>query len=204
MTTQTDDFPRAAPNADDPVGTLLATAAHHANAEIWSEAASCYQEALSIAPDCAEAAFGLGLIFECSGQHEAALRKLALAAELHPENGLYWRMLGIALSGSGEFDASLAAFEASLECDPAEEQTFLHIVESKFLLERFEDVVAAVNAMPLLQVRHPVLLILQASSLLALGQLQEARHAVRCGVGLFPDSAEMLAFAEVVHRGVSG
>lgn len=203
MTSQRDEFLLAPQDTGDPADALLAIAADHASAERWSEAASAYREALDIAPDRAEAAFGLGVVCEFDGQHGPALQHLALAAELAPDNALYWRLLGLALRGAGELDASLAAFEASLECDPGEEQAFLHVVEGRFLLGRFSEVVASAGAMPLLRARHPLLTILQASSLLALGQPEGARDAVSRGIFLFPDDAELRAFAQAVRLGDS-
>jgi len=174
---------------------LLQLAEAHKDTQRWDDAATAYAEALRIEPDCAEAAFGLGAMAMRRGAHETGLANLILATELNPESALYWRELGSALALMGQHEASLTAFEASLECDFTDERTFLHIAEAKFRLGRFDDVVAYTNAMPFLQPRYSILLILKASALLALGRLEAAREAALLGVGLFPDNAEMLALA---------
>jgi tetratricopeptide (TPR) repeat protein len=179
----------------DQVDHLLDSAHTHESAQRWGDAATAYAEALRLEPDCAEAAFGLGTMAMRLGEHETGLANLILATELDPEDAHYWSELGSALSLLGQHETSLAAFEASLECDFTDEQTFIHIAEEKFNLRRFEDTAAYTGAMPLMQTRYPILLILQASALLALDRLPEARAAALKGVTLFPENAQLLALA---------
>ena len=195
MALGSDEGQDAPPDPNPQVDHLLDLAHTHESAQRWGDAATAYAEALRLEPDCAEAAFGLGTMAMRRGEHETGLANLILATELHPEDAHYWSELGTALALLGQHEASLAAFEASLECDFTEEQTFIHIAEEKFSLRRFDEVAAYTSAMPLMQRRYPILLILQTSALLALGRLPEACASALKGVTLFPDNPQLLALA---------
>ena len=200
MMPHSSDLDDGTPDSDGKVYALLASADTCLIEQEWEDAAAAYFAALSIAPDCAEASFGLATILSDLGQNEHALPYFAQAAEADSENARYWGELGIALGRAGNAEESLAAFEASLECDPLEEQTFVRIAAAKFQLGRFAEVVAYTNAMPLLQTHHPELLALQASSLLALGRLSEARVSALKGKTRFPNSSLMLAVSAHIEN----
>jgi tetratricopeptide (TPR) repeat protein len=195
MAFSTDEATDTPPDPNPQVDHLLDLAHNHESAQRWGDAEAAYAEALRLEHDCAEAAFGLGAMAMRRGEHETGLANLILATELDPEDAHYWSELGSALALLGQHEASLAAFEASLECDFTEEQTFIHIAEEKFNLRRFDETAAYTGAMPLMQTRYPILLILQASALLALDRLPEAREAALKGVTLFPDNPQLLALA---------
>ena len=171
---------------------LLAAAGSYEAAENWTVAADNYVQALSLDQNSAEALFGLGRIWARAARPDGALAYLTQAAQLEPDNSLYWRELGIVLRQAGNFNEALAAFEASLECNPLDEQVFLHIADTKFRLRRFADVIAYVKAMPRLRDRYPELVALLAASLLATGHLSDARATALEGNRRFPDDPQIL------------
>jgi tetratricopeptide (TPR) repeat protein len=148
------------PDSGRRVASLLAVADAHEAGERWGDAANAYVEALTIDPDSAEAAFGLGRMWVRAGHFAGALEYLMHAVELEPEDGLYWGELGGALCRAGHLEEGLAAFEAALESDPLEERRFVDIAKAKFRLHRFEEVVAYTSAMPQLLDRHQELVCL--------------------------------------------
>lgn len=86
------------------------------------EAASCYESALAIRPDYAEAHYHLGLTLEDRGRIEDAIFHYRRAVTLKPDLAFAHFNLGSALKGSGRLDEAALCFREVLRLDPGNER----------------------------------------------------------------------------------
>ena len=86
------------------------------------EAARCYESALAIRPDYAEAHYHLGLTLEDRGRNEDAIVHYRRAVALKPELAFAHFNLGSALKGSGRLDEAASCFREALRLDPGNEK----------------------------------------------------------------------------------
>lgn len=80
----------------------------------FSEALTCFQSAVSAAPDFALAHYNLGLVYRLLGQLEAAIAAYNRAIALQPEYAEAYQNLGVALLKQGQRDLSQSAFAQAL------------------------------------------------------------------------------------------
>ncbi len=84
----------------------------------FDEAIACFEKALEIKPDFAEAYFNLGLVLARHGQIDKAIAHYHKALELKPDCAEAHYNLGLALAGRGQVDEAMACFRKALEIKP--------------------------------------------------------------------------------------
>ena len=90
-----------------------------ANRGQFDEAIACFEKALELKPDSAEAYFNLGLVQARHGQIDKAIAHYRKALELKPDCAEAHFNLGLALAGRGEVDSAIAHYQKALEIKPA-------------------------------------------------------------------------------------
>jgi len=81
-------------------------------------AVKCYEQALAIKPDYAEAHSNLGNIFQKLGQLEEAVKCYEKALAIKPDYAEGYSNLGLALYELGQLDAAVKCFEQALAINP--------------------------------------------------------------------------------------
>src|SRR5439155_17350985 len=79
-----------------------------------AEVVSVLRRVIELKPDHAQAHFELGVILEKQGKHEGSRRELERAVELAPSLAEAHRALGRDAVGSGDWNAAISEFGASL------------------------------------------------------------------------------------------
>jgi len=85
------------------------------------EAADHITWAATFAPDDAELRAYVGGLYAHVGRPAAAAAEFRRAAELEPENGVFWYLLGSSLARAGEFEAARESLEKAVELLDGEE-----------------------------------------------------------------------------------
>ena len=163
--------------------------------EQWTGAKQRYDHALALDPNQPAALFGRGEASLMLGEPAEALPFLQRAAQLDPDNAACWRTVGVALCQCGEVEDGLIAFEAGLECDTTDEETYILIAHAKFRLLQFDEVVQFIRAMPMLMRHRPDLIELLLTSLLLLERVGDLPPVVEQAFKLFPNDPDVLALA---------
>ena len=84
--------------------------AHYAGGN-RNEAASCYEKAIALKPDHAQAHSDLGVVLKDAGQFDEAKAHYERAIALEPDNAAPHYNMGLLLQDQGAPEAALAAFE---------------------------------------------------------------------------------------------
>lgn len=164
-------------------------------AEDIGAAASCYQRALALDEQLAEAAFRLGMIAMLHEEMEEALPLLVRAVNLDERNGIYWSNLGHLLLLIGHLEESLQAFLAAWEAAPELEQTPIHIARLHVELGQPEEIAAWDDELERLSEDYPEANILRITFYLSQGRLSDASVLAATLPDRFPESADALATA---------
>jgi Flp pilus assembly protein TadD len=107
-----------ASSADGSAETELLLGKIHDRASNWREAAEAYGAAVSLAPELADAWFGLGVAQGKLGDCAAWLQSLRSAVELNPTNASVRAGLAIARQNNGDWQGARADFEKAYSLDP--------------------------------------------------------------------------------------
>ena len=83
------------------------------------EAAACYQRALQLKPDYAEAHNNLGNVFKDQGKPDEAAACYQRALQLKPDYALAHYNLGVVWQDRGNLDEAVACYRQALKRDPA-------------------------------------------------------------------------------------
>lgn len=96
----------------------------------WEDAASELREALSRDPSRADWHFNLGLTLEAAGQYAEALKALARANSLQPEDPNTLTLLGLNSLRTDDPHAAAAWLEAAHRADTARTDPLVHLIEA--------------------------------------------------------------------------
>jgi tetratricopeptide (TPR) repeat protein len=161
--------------------------------DLHGQAASSYQQALSLDDQQAEAAFRLGMLLMLQDRGQDALPLLVHAVNLDQANGIYWSNLGLLLLLLGHLEEALDAFLASWETAPELEQTPLHIARLYIDLGSPEEIADWDGELERLGDRYPEAGILRIAFYLSLQSLDEALSIGTDLITRFPENADVLA-----------
>ena len=116
-------------------------------AERWDDAVAMYREALSLAPDCYPAAFGVARILRNHGQNDEAIALLADFTERYPDNIIARQQLASAYFFENDWSAAARVIDEALEKKPRDPSLTLmqarvlfetgQFVQTQVILDRF-------------------------------------------------------------------
>ena len=143
----------------------------------------------------------LGLSWAASGQTNPALESLGRAFEnIAPEDqGLLRRRLADLFLGSGNFEASEAAYRKILEEDPADRNALLGLFRIALFRNRFDEARELLEAARVAGVPNARLLVETATADLLAGSLDQARAIAQRLLELDPAGAEPRILLANVH-----
>lgn len=140
-------------------------------------------------PDEAGAQVACAYLDVYKGQRDSAMARLAAAIDIDPNTCLAYTLYGQTLAMAGEPDRGLEQFDVALRLNPKDTErwsTYVGMALAHFVAERYEDAVAsatnAVRVRPSAAFPYAVL----ASAHALLGNLTEARQALRTMLHLQP------------------
>jgi len=82
------------------------------------EAIACYQRAVAIDPNYADAWGNMGVSYGQLGQHEKALKCFEHALQIHPQDAQWWAMKGSALQNLGREQEAERCYAKAEAIDP--------------------------------------------------------------------------------------
>ena len=106
---------------------------------LFEEANSCYQRALEVAPECAEAWYLSGRLALDVGLLPEAQSLLSRALELAPTKAEYQLALGTVWAKQQQMDSARDCYQKALELDPGLNEAFLGIANTYLIERRFEE-----------------------------------------------------------------
>ena len=83
-----------------------------------AKAAEIYKRVLEAEPNQPDALHLMALIESQNGRHEKAIKMLANATKLVPNNATFWGNFGVILKHAGKIDTAIKAYERSLKLNP--------------------------------------------------------------------------------------
>jgi tetratricopeptide (TPR) repeat protein len=102
---------------DAAVMTCVEAGLAHQQAGRWTEAESCYQQALAVQPDHADALHLLGVVAYQTARHDVAVAFIRQAIRRNGRNPFYFFNLGLALKCLGRLDEALASYDRAVALD---------------------------------------------------------------------------------------
>lgn len=82
-----------------------------------TDAARCFQQAVKLQPEMADAWINLGRVLDDSGQRAEAVKCYDVALELAPDDVVAWSNRGNSLRGLNQFEDALNSYRKALELD---------------------------------------------------------------------------------------
>ena len=154
------------------------------------EAAECYQEALAIRPQLANAHANLGYIFSMQGKISETIACYQKALAANPDFAIVYVNLGSILSNIGKLDEAIACLQRALAISP-------DLVEAHYNLglafqgqgrfsEAADSYQNAIQLRPDFAVAHNNL----GNTYVSMGKVDEAEACFRKAVELSPDNAD--------------
>jgi protein O-GlcNAc transferase len=117
------------------LGNALAAVDRHARSD---EALACYERAIALAPNSAEALYNRGVMLAALGRHAAALTSYDRALALRPMFAQAHNNRAGALAALNRHDDAIAACTRALDIDPAFAAALMNRANERSLLGRHE------------------------------------------------------------------
>lgn len=174
------------------IASLLKRAGAHQKAGRLGKAEGDYRQVVSEKPDCAAAHFGLAVLLSQKKGPFDGYPHFKRALELDPENGACWGAFGKCLTGMGQHQAAVIAYENAVKRKPNDPVLLLHAGWARYNNDEFTEALALYERALSLKPGFLPALLGKGQQHLSVGDSAAARRCFEEVMEIDPDSAEAL------------
>jgi protein O-GlcNAc transferase len=119
------------------------------------EASKCFQQALQLQPDNADAYNNMGIVLDLQHKHDEAIRHYRRALELRPNLVATYYNLAIVLHKVGQLDEAIASFQQALHLKPDHVDAYNNLAIVLMDKDRLDEAIACCRKALQVDPKHP-------------------------------------------------
>jgi predicted O-linked N-acetylglucosamine transferase (SPINDLY family) len=162
----------------------------HSSAARLDESVAAYRQATVLAPELADAWFGLGVALQAANRQQEAISVYRRLLAMQPDHVDACHNLASALELCGQMDQAVSIYQHALELEPGRAATHNNLSSALFRCGRLEEAIAAGRRATTLEPDSAMACNNLGCALTVARRLTEAVEVLRRAIALRPDFAE--------------